>query len=408
MSDSLKQLIYLDNAAATPLDREVAAAMNEAFLSIYGNPSSLHQVGLTAANTLNRARSKVAAVLNVKETEITFTGSGTEADNLAILGLARANQAHGRHVVVSAIEHKAVLKAAEQLETEGFRVSYVKPDNDGVLSAEAVAAEVTDETILVSIIYANNEIGTVQMLADISRAIKSKRHSNPYPLFHTDACQAPGTLPVNPESLGVDAMTLNSAKIYGPKGVGILYLKEGIKIAPMIVGGGQEQGLRAGTESVPLVWGCAMALEKVIKKMPEESARLKELQLFFMSQLQANLPDLIQNGHPSQRLPGNISICLPDVEGESLLLLLNEAGICCATGSACSAADLEPSHVLKAIGRDDEIIHGSLRFSFGKDTTKEDLAYTVETLVAAVARLKSITASTVSVISKLKNHVSKA
>ncbi|MCA9357469.1 cysteine desulfurase [Candidatus Nomurabacteria bacterium] len=408
MSNSLdKSVIYLDHAASTPIDPEVLAVMSLAYSTTYGNPSSLHQIGRQAVDTLDTARTRIATTLEVKPDEIIFTGSGTESDNLAIIGIARANQMHGRHIVVSSIEHKAVLAAAHTLEKEGFSITYIKPDEAGIISVEAVLSAVTTDTILISIMYANNEIGTVQPIKAISEALKNIRPDQTYPIIHTDACQAPGMLPISPTTLDVDAMTLNGAKVYGPKGVGLLYLKKGIAIEPVLVGGGQEGGLRAGTESVPLILGFALALEKAVANTKKESVRLRSLQQFFIAELESKLSVVILNGHRTERLSNNINICIPDVEGESLVLLLDQANICCATGSACSAQDLEPSHVLRAIGRNDDIIHGSLRFSLGKSTTKKDLQYTVETLVASVTRLKSITASTVSALTKHNFYVSK-
>lgn len=400
MSNPLSKIIYLDHAATTPLDPEVAQVMSAAFAENYGNPSSLHKVGRLAHDALELARTKVANTLGVLPQEIIFTGSGTESDNLAILGLARARRQHGRHVVVSALEHKAVLAASRVLEKEGFTISYIQPNPDGLISVKSVISAITPETILVSIMYANNEIGTIQPIANISRDIRDTYPEQTNLVIHTDACQAPGMLPVSPLSLGVTALTLNSAKVYGPKGIGILYLKAGTTIEPLIVGGDQESGLRAGTESVPLAIGCALALEKAVFTSTEESARLRKLQKFFIEELRNRLPEAILNGHETVRLPNNVHICIPDIEGESLVLLLDEANICCSTGSACSSLDLEPSHVLRAIGRSDEIIHGSLRFSFGRSTTKDDLIYTITKLVEVVAKLKTMTATTTKAITK--------
>lgn len=398
MPDSVTQKsIYLDYAATTPLDPAVFEVMQPHLRDNFGNPSSIHHLGRTAFDALAIAREAVANSLQVQPSEIIFTGSGTESDNLAIIGLAHANRSHGQHIIVSTIEHKAVLASAKQLEQEGFTVTYLGVDEFGVINLEELKESLTPETILVSLMYANNEIGTVQPIKKVSNLIHKHYPDGWRPLIHTDACQAAGLLPIIPSELGVEAMTISSSKIYGPKGIGLLYLKDGLLIEPQLVGGGQEGGRRAGTENVALAVGFAKALELAIANTEQSASRLAALQTHFLTQLQQALPNMILNGHPTKRLPNNIHLCVPDIEGESILLMLDAAGICAATGSACNAADLEPSHVLEAIGRNDEVIHGSLRFSFGKYTTEEELTYTAETLNDVVKKLLSMTASSLAI-----------
>jgi cysteine desulfurase len=306
--------------------------------------------------------------------------------------LAYAHQSRGQHIIVSAIEHKAILTTAKALEREGFSVTYVPVDTYGLVSAKDVAEALRPDTTVVSIMYANNEVGTIEPIRELVEVCRRAGGDTSYPLFHTDACQAVGMLPVAPRELGVDAMTINSSKIYGPKGIGLLYVRDGVAITPQIVGGDQERGKRAGTENVALVQGFATAVSEAVAGMNTYTDTMHELQSYFISGLQHNLPNVSFNGHPDRRLPNNVHITIPEVEGESLVLLLSEAGICCATGSACSSLDLEPSYVLSAIGQDDDIIHGSLRFSFGNSTTKADLDYTIDTLTAVVKKLRTITA----------------
>lgn len=393
------KLIYLDHAASTPLDPEVFTAMLPHLSENYGNPSSLHQAGRTAYDALKKARESVATTLAVSSSEIIFTGSGTESDNLALLGLARANQKHGKHVIVSAIEHKAVLAAAQELEREGFNVTYLPVDTYGTVDVKTLKQALTDETILVSIMYANNEIGTIEPIGDIVDLIYKHYGDTHRPLIHTDACQAVGMLSVLPRKLNVDAITINSSKIYGPKGIGLLYLKSGTPISPLIVGGDQEHKLRAGTESVALIVGFAAALQKAVVHTSANQLLLSDLQKHFMKELQSQVPDLILNGHPTDRLPNNIHLCITDIEGESIVLMLDEQGVCAATGSACSSLDLEPSHVLRAIGREDDIIHGSVRFTFGLHTTKKELTYAAQTLGKVVCTLRKMTASSINITS---------
>lgn len=385
--------VYLDHASATPLHPAVAELVCRTMSEVYGNPGSLYQVGRRAYDLILASRRIVADTLKVLPGEIIFTGSGTEADNLAIIGMARAYKEYGNQIVISAIEHPAVIEATEVLKQEGFMITKVMPDEYGVVSATAVKSVCTDQTILVSIMYANNEIGTVEPIREISNALKTVRSDGFTPLFHTDACQTPGLIATYPNELGVDAMTINSAKVYGPKGVGVLFIKSGVKVKAMIVGGHQEFGIRAGTENVPLIAGAAEAFRLAVAGQRTEADRLGSLQRYFMNEIARLLPQAILNGHQTSRLPNNLSYCFPDIEGESLVLLLDQSGVAVATGSACSSGDLSPSHVLVAIGRKDDIIHGSLRLTMGSSTTKDDLDYTLSVLVKSVERLQSMTAS---------------
>lgn len=387
-------IIYLDHASTTPVDGEVIACMLEYFKDDYGNPSSMHTSGRKSAQALARARSEVASVLNSAPGEIIFTGSGTESDNLAILGIVRAYKKFGNHIIISAIEHKAVMAASELLEKEGFEVSIIPVNAKGLVDLEKLSSLITDKTILVSVMYVNNEIGTLQPVKEISRIVREKRKDKPTPFFHTDACQAAGYFSLDVQELGVDLLTINSSKIYGPKGAGALYKRNTMKIFPLLVGGEQEMNLRAGTENLPAIMGFTHALKKADLERGEESDRLKKIRDYFISQIKEKIPDAVVNGSLDFRSPNNIHISIPDIEGESMLLLLDDEGIQASTGSACSAFDLKPSHVLLALGLDDRYTHGSLRFSLGRSNTKRDVYKVMEILPGIAKRLKIISALT--------------
>lgn len=395
-SGSLVKTIYLDNAATTPLREEVLSAMLPYFQEAYGNPSSIHHKGREAKGALEGAREEVARAVGARPHEIIFTSGGTEANNLALRGVAE-NERHRKslirvpklHILVSAIEHVSVLTTAETLKAEGFEVEYIPVDTNGVVSVDAVLSRARVDTALISIMYANNEIGTIEPIAEIARTLKNRFGEN-RPLLHTDACQAVGQLPVNVTELGVDLMTINSGKIYGPKGVGLLYVREGVQFAPQITGGEQEHHTRAGTENVAGIVGFAKALTCAVAEMETSSERLSGLRDAFIASIQNAIPEVVVNGHPTLRLPNNIHFSFPYIEGESLVLLLDMHGICASTGSACNAHDLLPSHVLRAIRQSDDLMHGSIRFSLGMHTTKEDLEFTVSTLTACALRLKAL------------------
>ncbi len=397
IAQSDNKTVYLDYAAATPIDPEVLQTMLPYWDKRYGNASSMHESGRRAKGAIDGARVAVAEVLHCEPQEIIFTGSGTESDNAALLGAARAARAHGNHVIISAIEHKAVMESAEQLKKEGFEVSVLPVDARGTIDVDACIKLVTEKTVLVSAMYANNEIGTIEPVQKLSDALRKHRAGSPFPLLHTDACQAAGFLTLNVAQLGVDLMTLNGSKIYGPRGIGALYKKKGVALVPLIVGGEQEQHLRAGTESVPLIIGFAAALTKAERLRAQESARLSALRDFFINRLLTKIPQAMLNGHPTERLPNNIHVSIPYIEGESILLMLDKHRIEASTGSACSAYDLQPSHVLLALGQNAELAHGSIRFTLGRNTTQEELEYVLSIFPGIVERLTRLSALTATI-----------
>jgi cysteine desulfurase len=374
--------IYLDNAATTPVRSEVMAAMEPYFSKNYGNPSSMHRQGLLANAATSEAREKISKVLNCSSKEIIFTSGGTESVNLAIKGVAFAK---GRgHIITQKTEHHAVLKTCEWLEKKGFAVSYLDVNEFGLVNPTDVKNAIRTDTILVTVMYANNELGTIQPISEIGKICKEKGV-----LFHTDACQAAGYLNLSVERLDVDLMTINGSKIYGPKGSGLLFVKQGTKIEPSLHGGGQEFGLRSGTENVPSIVGFASALELAQKEKASESNKLSGLRDKLILEL-LKIPNTRLNGHPTKRLPNNVNISFSGVEGESILLKLNELGIFASTGSACSAKDIKPSHVLLAIGLSHELAHGSIRFSLGRTTTKKDVAYVLKVLPKIISELRGM------------------
>jgi cysteine desulfurase len=384
--------IYLDNAATTPTDPSVLDAMLPYFSNISGNPSSLHKEGRDAHAALENARRTVAEILAVNPNGIIFTGSGTESDNMAIFGVARAYKHKGDHIIVSSFEHKAVLESVRKLEKEGFAVTYVQPQKNGIIRATDIEKALTKRTILVSIMAAQNEIGTIQPISAIGKKIEQfrKKHSQPFPFFHTDACQAAGALDIRPASLFVDLLTINGSKIYGPKGIGCLYYKTGVMLEPLICGGGQEFSKRGGTESLPLIIGFAKALELAEKRRRKESARLIKLRDRLIREIRSAIPNTRFNGDLVKRLPNNINISFYGIEGESLLLLLDREGIAASTASACNAHDLSPSHVLKAIAVPDEWAHGTIRFTLGRRTRSSDITHVLRKLPQLVEQLRNI------------------
>jgi len=398
--------VYLDHAATTPTDPRVAKTMLPYLSKVYGNAGSLHQSGRKALSTIFQARKIIARILNCKPEEIIFTGSGTESDNLAILGAARANKNFGNHIITSNIEHHAVLYPCEQLEKEGFKVTFSKVDKDGLLLLDSFKEAINDQTILVSVMYANNEIGTIQPIEKIGAIIKGvrvereKRGIKTPILFHTDACQAAGYLDLDVQKLGVDFLTLNGSKIYGPKGTGVLYIRIGVKIEPIIFGGGQESGKRSGTENTPGIVGLAKALEISQKLRKKESWREERLRDYFIKQILKNISKVVLNGHPRERLPNNVNISILDIEGEAMLLWLDKYGIFVSTGSACDSQSLEPSHVILALGRPYEYANGNLRFTLGRKTTKKDIDYVLKVLPKIVKELRKISPVNVDVVAK--------
>lgn len=381
--------VYFDYAASTNLDPLVLKKMIPYLKDYFGNPSSLHKMGREAKFVIENSRRDIAKILNSKPEEIIFTGSGTEADNLAVLGTAYGYKDKGKHIIISKIEHKAVLEAAKKLERDGFEITYLNVDKNGLIKISELKKSIKPDTILISIITANNEIGVIQPIAEISKIIKKIKNNN-LPIFHTDATQATGAMPLKVNKLGIDLMTLNSSKIYGPKGVGCLYIKNGVKLEPIIVGGGQEKQIRAGTESVALIIGFSEALKLSEKLRVKENKRLKNLRDYFIKNIIKLLPDCHLNGHSKKRLPNNINISIKGIEGESLVLMLDKYGIFTSTGSACGTSDLEPSHVISAIKTDPELSHSNIRFSLGRKTTKKDIDYILKIMPQIVLKLRTI------------------
>lgn len=375
---------YLDYAATTPMRDEAVIAMSKFFTEEYGNPGSFHSKGLSAKDALDASRESVAKILNCSPDEIVFTSGGTESINMAIKGVAFANKEKGNHIITSSLEHHAVLNTCEFLERQGFQVTYLPVDKYGLVNPEDVKNAVTSQTILISIMYANNEIGTIEPISEIGAIAKEKGV-----LFHTDACQAAGALDLNVKNLNVDLLTLNGSKAYGPKGAGLLYVRHGIDIEPLIHGGGQENGLRSGTENVPLIIGFAKALELAQKEKESENSRLILLRESLINGL-LKIPKSRLNGHPTKRLPNNVNITFLDVEGEAMLLYLNEQGVFASTGSACASKSLETSHVLRAIGLPYEASHGSMRFTLGKETTSDHIDYVIRVMPEIVEKLRNI------------------
>lgn len=374
--------VYMDNAATTHLDPDVLVAMMPYLTYEFGNPGSMHNKGIKAKHAVAHARESVAKILNCIPDEIIFTGSGTESDNLAILGFARKNRDKGNHIITTTTEHHAVLDSFARLEKEGFEVTRLKVDLDGVLDLDDFRNSIKDNTILASIIYANNEIGVIQDIKNIAKICKDKGV-----LLHTDACQASNYLDIDVKSLGVDMMTLNGSKIYGPKGVGVLYRNKNVFLEPIIFGGGQEYNLRSGTENVANIVGFAKALELVTEHKVDEKKRMTQLRDYMISKL-LEIPETRLNGHSTKRLANNVNISYLNIEGESILLKLNEEGIYASTGSACTSASLEPSHVIISLGLPHELGHSSIRFSLGKDTTKEHVDYVLEKMPPIIQYLR--------------------
>ena len=385
--------IYLDNAAATPLDPAVKREIFVCEDKIFGNASSLHKSGLSAKKIVDKSRNLVAKVLDAGTDEIIFTGSGTEANNLATLGIARALKKYGKHIVTTSIEHHSVLNACKKLSKEGFKITYVGVDKNGIVNPDDIKKAVRKDTVLVSVAYANNEIGTIQPIQQIAKAIRNFRKNNKpganekLPVFHSDACQAAGYMDLNVQKLGIDLLSLNGSKIYGPKGVGCLFVKRGINIEPIMFGGSQERGLRPGTESPPLIVGFAKALELADKNREKESGRLVKLRDYAVSKMLAEIPGSSLNGDAKERLPNNINISFEDVDGEMLVFALDKKGIEVSTGAACTTSETGPSHVLKAIGKKSG---DNLRVTLGRFNAKKDVDYLIKVLPAVVAKLRKV------------------
>jgi cysteine desulfurase len=379
-----KRLIYLDNAATTKTHPDVVSAMLPYFSEYFGNPSSLYDLAATSRTAVEEARGKVAAAIGSAPDQIYFTSGGTESDNWAIRGVAAAHAKKGRHIITSAIEHHAVLHTCEALEKEGFEVTYLPVDEFGRVRVADLLAAIRDDTILITIMLANNEIGTIQPIAEIGEVARSKKI-----VFHTDAVQAVGQIPVDVNALHVDLLSLSSHKFSGPKGVGALYIRKGTRIAPFMYGGAQEKRRRAGTENVPGIVGLGAAIERAVALIPEKTERILKLRERLIAGLGA-IPASRLNGHPEERLPNNVNYIFEYIEGESILLLLNAQGIAGSTGSACTSASLDPSHVLLACGIPHEVAHGSLRLTLGEETTEEEIDYVLEIVPKVVQRLRDM------------------
>jgi len=377
--------VYLDNVSTTPLLPEVREAMMPYLGDVFGNPSSLHDWGDAAREAIDTARAQVAQLIGAAAEEIIFTGSGTESNNFAIKGLALAQQNKGKHVVLSAIEHFSVLYSARTLEKLGFELSLVPVDNYGVVDPEDVRKSLKKDTVLVSIMHANGEVGTVEPIEEIA---KIARENNV--VFHTDAVATTGTIPVNVKELGVDALSLAGNQFYGPKGVGALWIRKGVRIMPLLDGGIQEEGRRAGTENVPAIIGLGKAAELATANMVARVKQLTPLRDRLLTELPGKIDHVVVTGHPQNRLPGNASFCVGFIEGESMLMLLNSKGVAVSSGSACTSRALKASHALIAMGISHELAQGSLLFSFGLDNTPEDIDYVLEVLPPIVDRLRQM------------------
>ena len=377
--------VYLDYSATTPVKKEVLEEMLPYFSEKFGNPSSLYGIGLNAKSDLNQARAKIAKLIGAEEREVYFTSCGTEADNWAVIGTARAKKAKGNHIITTKIEHHALLHSCEYLEKEGYEITYLGVDSKGRINLTDLENAITEKTILISIMFANNEVGTIQPIKEISEI--AKKHSI---LFHTDAVQALGNVPINIHELGIDMMSMSAHKIYGPKGIGALYIRKGVIIPSFMNGGAQENKKRAGTENMTGIIGFGKAAELAEAGLDEHIKKVSNLRDYFMKEITTKIPDVDINGDMDHRLPGNLNVVFNFVEGEALLLYMDVKGIYSSTGSACSSASFTPSHVLRALGLPLEKVYSSIRFTVGDFTTKEDIDYTVEELIKIVEKLRAI------------------
>lgn len=378
-------MIYADNAATTKMSRTAIEAMLPYMDKIYGNPSSLYSFGQDAKEALESARSRIASVLGCEPREITFTSGGSEADNQAIFSAARQGEKKGKkHIISTAFEHHAVLHTLEKLKKQGFEITLLDVHKNGIVTPEQVADAIREDTCLVTIMFANNEIGTIQPIAEIGKVCREKQV-----LFHTDAVQAAGHLHINVKEQNIDMLSLSAHKFHGPKGIGVLYAKKGIVLDNVINGGAQERGKRAGTENIPAIMGMAAALEEAFANLDKNNEKLIRLRDRLIEGLD-KIPYGELNGDRKNRLPGNVNFCFEGIEGESLLLLLDDKGICASSGSACTSGSLDPSHVLLAIGRPHEVAHGSLRLSINEETTEEDITYMIDAVTDVVTYLRNM------------------
>lgn len=377
------KIVYLDNAATTKLDNNVFNEMIPYLTENYGNSSSIYKLGKQSKKAIEESRNKIAKILNCDPKEIYFTSGGTESDNIAIKGIAKSYKNKGNHIITSKIEHPAVLETCRQLEKEGFDITYVSVNNDGIIDLEELIRSIKSETILISIMYANNEIGTIQPIQEIAKISKEKNI-----IFHTDAVQAVGSVKIDVKKLGLDSLSLSSHKFYGPKGVGALYIKQGVKFDSLITGGHQERNKRAGTENVAGIVGMGKAIEIAYENLEKNNKKITFLRDYYIENIEKRIPYIKINGDRKYRLPGNANISFKFIEGEGVLLYLDLKGIYASSGSACTSGSLDPSHVLLAIGLSHEIAHGSLRITIGKYNTKQEIDYLVESLVEIVNKLR--------------------
>lgn len=378
-------MIYLDNAATTRTAPEVVEAMLPYLTEQYGNPSAIYSLGSAGKKAINGARRTIAAAIGAKPEEIYFTAGGTEADNWALKAAAECCAGKGRHIITTKIEHHAVLHACGYLEKNGYEVTYLDVDRDGILDPESLKEAIRPDTVLISVMFANNEIGTIQPIREIG-AIARERGI----LFHTDAVQAFGQVPINVEEMHIDMLSASAHKLNGPKGTGMLYIRSGLKIRSFIHGGAQEKGVRAGTENVPGIVGFAAAVRRALSRMEEKAGRERELRDYLIRRIEGEIPYCRLNGHREKRLPGNVNISFRFIEGESLLIMLDMRGVCASSGSACTSGSLDPSHVLLAIGLEHEEAHGSLRMTLSEENTQEELDEVVGHLAEIVQRLRDM------------------
>jgi len=379
----MKKIIYADHAATTPIDERVIKVMLPFFKEKFGNPSVIYDLGVEAKKAIEKSRNKIAELINASPDEIFFTSGGTESDNWAIKGIAETYP-EKKHIITSNIEHHAVLNTIEWLEAKGYEITYLKVDAQGLINPEDVEKAIRKDTLMVSIMHANNEIGTIEPIEEIGRICREKNV-----IFHTDAVQTLGKLPIDVKKMNIDLLSASSHKIYGPKGVGMLYVRKDIEIAPLIHGGGQERKMRSGTENVPGIVGFAKALEIAHKNMNKENEKLKRLTDYLKKEI-LSIEGTHLNGHSILRIPGNLNFWFEGIEGEGLIMLLNEEGICASTGSACSTSSLKPSHVLTAIGISPEHSHGSLRLTLGRSTTLKDIKFIAKIVKASVEKLRNM------------------
>lgn len=377
--------VYLDNAATTALSPKVLEKMMPYLTDIYGNASSPHSFGQNARIGVEHAREQVARAINADPSEIVFTGCGTESDNTVLFGVAERYAKKGDHIITTNVEHHAILHSCAALEKKGIKVTYLPVDKDGLVTPEQVRDAITDKTILVSVMFANNEVGTIMPIPEIAAVCHEKGV-----LFHTDAVQAAGHIPIDVKAMGIDMLSISGHKFHGPKGVGVLYERKGIRLPSYIIGGEQEKGRRAGTENVAGIVGLGEALELAVTNMSETSARMTRMRDRLIEGIEATIPEVKLNGHRTKRLPNNVNFSIKYIEGESILLMLDMAGIAASSGSACTSGSLDPSHVLLALGLTHEIAHGSVRLTLGDDTTDEDIDYVLETLPKVAHRLRAM------------------